>query len=233
MSVAPGDAENCPPSLRQWKATTGTDLGTLVQLEKKKRQLAQQIFYLDLHQKATFKQYQKIIAKIGAFNPSTDPRRCRQQTLPEIRLPFAGDVGDRIATLRTKLREAHALFDEKKEVLCIGLAKAEMIAKLPDSRSDEAEEVPRAEEGFDEREDEVIVQRRRETARKFALEKAIKRHEEELRLLEALETNCQDELEVLCEAGKSLVRQRKWHLGTVAAPRQISWSFYREDDSFM
>jgi hypothetical protein len=212
--------------------SAAVDLTTLMQLEKTKRQLTQQIFFLDLHQKATFKQYQKIIAKIGAFNPSSEPRRSRDQTIPDIRLPFTRDVQDRTRNLRAKLQQGHALFQQKSEKIACSMIKMDVIAKVGERPvvEDSSPEVDQT--NLNEREQEILAIRSREVNRRIDLEKRIKRNTEEIKLLIALESKLQEEFAGLCEAGKNLVRQRKWRLGVLSDPRPITWSIYREHDSF-
>jgi hypothetical protein len=195
---------------QHWKLRFRGELDKVIQLERAKRQIALNIFFIDLHQQATFRQYQKIIAKIGAFNPAAQvkPVRPRPISLPDFLIPDLADPKSRLIAARARLDEAVAALGKKKEALVLAATTAELLATMDDII---AQPRPPAQENADPR--DAIEMRTREVERKAKLDKLAMRQMSEIQLLKKLERGLREKVAMLNGAAVRLVRERKWRPG--------------------
>jgi hypothetical protein len=213
-----------PTSFEQWKVQMGAGIEEIIGLEKGKHELAEHLFFLDLHQKATFRQYQKLIAKIGSFLPNTETRKQTPVSCPDTRIPFTSDIESRVALVKAKSSRARADFQQRKEMLMISKQKCEILKQISvpdlDTRPIPPSPVITAEE--------IIALRSQEISRKLKHRKLFEKYLREMEVMKLLEQRLQEELKILTKMGVDLVRARKWHLSSLSPPQRICWAVHRE-----
>ena len=96
----------------EWRRETGSEIEELARLESKKHELAEQLLMMELHQQASFKQYQEILTKIGSFTPTVNDCRPVEYQIPEIFRP-AKDYAAQIDQLLQRYQTCKIDFDQR------------------------------------------------------------------------------------------------------------------------
>jgi hypothetical protein len=213
-------------SFERWKLQLSSGMDEIVRLEQSKHELREQLFFLDLHQQATFRQYQKLLAKIGTLVPNPDVKKPLSMASLEHDLPPIDDIARRLADLSKKAQAANSDFQQTKEFLLVAKHKTALIEQIRIIPSS-GDRKPRA----DVAADEAVEARVRELAKKLRLQKLGEKYEREIEALKALELRLQESLEILVEMGTDLVRERRWHLSAFPATGKGPWTIHHEEFS--
>lgn len=197
------------PSFEEWKLESAEELDQLITLDKRKYKLAEQVLMMDLHQQASFRQYQEILAQIGAFKPTMDTVSVPEHTLPEIQIQAASR--EPIDELGARYDRIQAEFQMLRERLMVAGRKGAILDTLPPMQDADVE----VDETLEEHIDECAVVRS-----KFVFRPPLERAWKEVLFLRTLEKHLQVQLAAITDLAVELVRERKWHVDPPVSTRE-------------
>jgi hypothetical protein len=214
-------------SFGEWKWATAGNMDRLIALEGKKRQLAEHLFFLELHQEASFKQYQKLLSKLGSFAPLIERRKPQEYTIPQETAPDTSQAVESIKMLKTMLDKLRSDFQDSKDRLVLANFRSSALSNIVSTTREVPEAIP-----VDtpvEIPADLFEKRSQDTIKRLELSAKIEKNWREIELLKELEVELQNEAEILSHVASNLVYERKWHLSRHTGPKvPTEFSFHRE-----
>jgi hypothetical protein len=201
-------------SFGEWKWNVGGDMEKLISLEHKKHQLAERLFFLELHHQASLRQYQKILGKLGSFVPRLERRKAHEHPLPSLDVFSIKGDNERITLLKVRLRDLRACFTSSKEMMVLANHRSASLAGIKRDKNEGRSN----DQGHDSKAlevqslDDLFKKRGEESGKNLDYLAKMEKNWREIDLLIQLENQLEKKAEILCHIAMDLFSAGKWHV---------------------
>jgi hypothetical protein len=217
-------------SFGEWKCNIGGDMDKLMCLEQKKRQLAERLFFLELHHQASLRQYQKILGKLGSSVPQFERRKVHEYEIPTADILTPPEKDKRVRFLKDQLSQFRACFANTKELLVLANHRSTCLnlIKLKGTECSSSKVMHDSNEENVPSFDELFQKRGEGSVNRLTYLAKLEKNSREIDLLKQIEYQLQKEARILCRISTDLVSARKWHLEQKIGLEPGPLAIYRE-----